>query len=645
MPRRRTAPYGSWRSPLQAAGAGATIEELALSGGALYWTESRPEEGGRSVLVCRSPGGRVRELSPPPFDVRSRAHGYGGGAFAVSGGEVVFSNLGDGRLYRLDGGVPRPITPPADACYADVRVDAGRGRVICVREDHSGGGPRNELVSVPLDGSRPPEVLVSGPDFVASPRLSPDGSHLAWLSWDHPNMPWDGTWLWTAELDAAGRPAGAQRAAGGLSESVFQPEWSPRGLLYFVSDRAGWWNLYRLSPYGRAEPICPMKAEFGVPQWTFGLSTYGFAGENLILCAYTRRCMWRLAAVNVADRRISPIESPFTHISQVRAEDGEGAFVGATFDGPPRVVRLELPGSGPEEVYRPAGPEGEPGYLSVPETVEFPSGDGARVHALLYRPENAGFAGPPGERPPLLVQAHGGPTGAARPYFSPEVQYWTSRGFAVLDVNYAGSTGFGRAYRERLRGRWGVADVEDCAAAARYAVGAGEADGRRLIIRGWSAGGYTALSALVLREDFAAGASYFGLSDLEAFVRTTHKFESRYLEGLVGPYPAASGLYRERSPLHRAGEISAPLILFQGLEDRIVLPEQSRLLYERLREEGIPVALLAFEGEGHGFRREETLRRSREAELCFYSRVLRIPLPEPVEPVEIANLPQKGGTP
>ncbi|BBL81113.1 peptidase [Rubrobacter xylanophilus] len=640
----RTAPYGSWKSPLPAT-AGAGIEELSLSEGVLYWTESRPEEGGRSVLLSRAPDGRVRELSPPPFDVRSRTHGYGGGAFAALGETVVFSNLEDGRLYRLDGGVPRPITPPAGARYADLRLDAERERVICVREDHSGDGPRDEIVAVPLDGRHPPEVLFSGPDFLASPRLSPDGSRLAWLSWDLPNMPWDGTWLWTAELDAAGRPAGARRVAGGPSESVLQPEWSPRGLLYFVSDRAGWWNLYRLSPYGRAEPVCPMKAEFGVPQWAFGLSTYAFAGENAILCAYTRRGVWRLAVVNVADRRISPLESPFTHVSQVRAENGEGAFVGATFDGPPRVVRLELPGSGPEEVYRPAGPEVEPGYLSVPEVVEVPSGDGARVHAFLYRPANAAFTGPPGERPPLLVQAHGGPTGAARPHFSPEVQYWTSRGFAVLDVNYAGSTGFGRAYRERLRGRWGVAEVEDCAAAARHAAAAGEADEERLIIRGWSAGGYTALAALASRGEFAAGASYFGPSDLEAFVRKTHRFESRYLEGLVGPYPERADLYRERSPLHRAGEIRSPLILFQGLEDEVVPPEQSRLLYERLRDGGVPVALLEFEGEGHGFRRERSLRRALEAELHFYSRVLRIPLPDPVEPVEITNLPREGDAP
>ncbi|ABG03579.1 peptidase S9, prolyl oligopeptidase active site region [Rubrobacter xylanophilus DSM 9941] len=645
MAHRRTAPYGSWRSPLRAAGAGVGIEQLALSGGDLYWTESRPAEDGRSVLVRRSPDGRVRDLSPPPFDVRSRVHEYGGGAFAAGEGAVVFSNLGDGRLYRLDGGVPRPITPPGEARYADLLLDEQRDRVLCVREEPSGGGgPRNELVAVPLEGDRRPEVLVSGPDFVASPRLSPDGSRLAWLSWDLPNMPWDGTWLWTADLDAAGRPAGARQVAGGPAESVFQPEWSPRGLLYFVSDRAGWWNLYRLSPYGRAEPVCPMKAEFGVPQWQLGLSTYGFLGENAILCAYTRRGVWRLAAVNVADRRISPVESPFTHISQVRAGEGEGAFVGAGFDGPPRVARLDHLGR-PEEVYRPPGPEAEPGYLSVPEVVEAPSGDGARVHAFLYRPANAAFAGPPGERPPLMVQAHGGPAGAARPHLDPEVQYWTSRGFAVLDVNYGGSSGFGRAYRERLRGRWGVVDVEDCAAAARHVAAAGEADGDRLLIRGWSAGGYTALAALAFREEFAAGASYFGLSDLEAFARAAHKFESRYLEGLVGPYPERADLYRERSPLHNAHRILAPAILFQGLEDRVVPPEQSRLLYERLRERGVPAALVGFEGEGHGFRREQTLRRAREALLYFCSRVLRFPLPEPAGPVEIANLPEQGGSP
>jgi dipeptidyl aminopeptidase/acylaminoacyl peptidase len=651
MPEQRiVAPYGSWHSPITAdliVAETVDLDHVFLDDDDTYWIESRPTEGGRSVLVRRTTDGDRHDVTAAPFNVRSRTHEYGGGAYAVRNGIVIFSHFTDNRLYLLEPAKgeaqPRPITPEADLRYADIVIDTPRNRLLCVREDHtvSGTEPAHNIVAVLLDGGGEQQVLVSGPDFVASPRLSPDGSHLAWLSWNHPNMPWDGTELWVADLDDAGAPGEVRLVAGGSSESVFQPEWSPEGTLHFVSDRTGWWNLYRAATDGEVEPLHPMEAEFGVPQWVFGLSTYGFADDDRIICAYNQRGIWQLASLaslDSANGRLYPIETPFTAMRQVRVGASNVVLVGGSPSEPWQVASIDLATGERETLRRSSEVTVDPSYISIPKPVEFPSGDDLTSHAFFYRPANKDFAAPEDERPPLMVQSHGGPTASSDATFDLQTQYWTSRGFAVLDVNYGGSTGYGRDYRERLKGRWGIVDVEDCANGARYLADSGEVDPERLIIRGWSASGYTTLAALTFRDIFKAGASYFGISDLEALTEETHKFESRYLDSLIGPYPERRGVYLDRSPVHYTELLSCPMILFQGLDDKVVPPDQAMLMYEAVKAKGLPVALVSFEGEGHGFRKAENIKWTYEAELYFYSKVFGFELPDPFEPVEIANL-------
>jgi dipeptidyl aminopeptidase/acylaminoacyl peptidase len=507
-----------------------------------------------------------------------------------------------------------------------------------VREDHTGEGEAvNTLVSVDLRSGGPGTVLVSGNDFYAAPRVSPDGSRLAWLTWNHPNMPWDGTQLWVAEMDGAGSLVRAEQVAGGVDESVFQPEWSPDGVLHFVSDRTGWWNLYRWRG-GRMEPLCAMEAEFGLPQWVFGMSTYGFASSGQILCAYAQAGRTHLARLDTETGELEEMESPYTEVYGLRVAGGRAVFRAGSPTEPISVVLLDLQSGQLEVLRRSSDITVDAGYVAVPESIEFPTEGGLTAHAFFYPPTNRDHVAPPDERPPLLVRSHGGPTGAASSSLSWDIQYWTSRGFAVVDVNYGGSTGYGRAYRQRLNGQWGVVDVDDCANAARYLVERGLVDGNRLAIRGGSAGGYTTLCALAFRDVFKAGASYFGVSDLGALARDTHKFESRYLDRLVGPYPERRDLYRERSPIHFAQDISCPMIFFQGLEDKVVPPNQAEMMVEAVRAKGLPVAYLPFEGEQHGFRRAENIKRAFDAELYFYSRVFGFQLADQVQPVVIENL-------
>ena len=635
-------PYGSWKSPLTSdliVAAAIKLGQIALDGEDVFWTEMRPAEGGRYVVVSRSPDGRTADVTPPPFNARTRVHEYGGGAAIVADGTIYFSNWEDQRIYRQDpGDRPWPITPEGSLRYADGVVDRRHGRLVCVREDHTvAGEPVNTLVGFDLDGGGAAHVLVSGNDFYASPRISPDGLQLAWLTWNHPNMPWDGTELWVGQLRADGSLGGTERVAGGVDESIFQPEWSPDGVLYFVSDRTGWWNLYRWRD-GRVEPVVEMEAEFGRPQWLFGMSTYAFASAGRIICAYTNQGAWRLASLDIATGGLDLIETPYTEIEYVRAAPGRAVFLAGSPAEPTSVVQLDL-ATGQLDVLRRASQVAvAPGYLSPPRAIEFPTEDGLTAHAFFYAPRNVDYVAPPGERPPLLVLSHGGPTSARFGTLDPEIQYWTSRGIAVLDVNYGGSTGYGRAYRQRLEGQWGVVDVNDCVNGARYLAGRGEVDGDRLIIRGGSAGGYTTLCALTFRDAFKAGASYYGVSDLEAMTRETHKFESRYLDRLVGPYPERKDLYRERSPVHFTDQLSCPVIFFQGLEDQVVPPNQAESMVEALRTRGLPVAYVPFEGEQHGFRRAENIKRAFDAELYFYSQVFGFELANPVEPVPIENL-------
>ncbi len=645
MPALRTAPYGSWKSPITAdfiVSGTIGLDQVRLDGDDVYWIEARPAEAGRHVIVRHRPGCRTADVTPPGMNARTRVHEYGGGAYTVHRGVVYFSNFADQRLFRQEPGAPpHPLTPAADMRYADAIVDVRRERLVCVREDHTTGSAEavNTIVGLPWNGDAHAggQVLAGGNDFYSSPRLSPDGSRLAWLTWNHPNMPWDGTELWVGDLAPDGSVARAARVAGGVTESVLQPEWTADGALVYVSDRTGWWNLYRWHD-GRDEALCPMAAEFGGPHWVFGMSRYAVMSDGRLICAYRAPSAGGLGVLDPATRRLETVDTPYAAIESLRCSGPHAVFVGGGLDAFPEVARLDLRTGRTETLRRAAEHRPDPGYLSRPETVEFPTTGGRRAYAYFYAPRNRDVEAPAGERPPLLVTSHGGPTGAASPVLNLSVQYWTSRGFAYLDVNYGGSTGYGREYRERLYGQWGVVDVDDCANAAAHVVRQERADGGRLVIRGGSAGGYTTLCALVFRDVFHAGASHFGIADLEVFRRDTHKFESRYDQHLIGPYPARRDLYRARSPIHFLDRLARPLILFQGLEDKIVPPNQAEMMFEAARAKGLPVAYLAYPGEQHGFRRAENIKRTLEAELYFYARIFGFALADPVAPVPIENL-------
>lgn len=640
----KTAPFGSWKSPITAelvTGKSMPLEQLQLFGREIYWAESRPTDGGRATLVRRSSDGSLTEMTAAPFNPRTRVHEYGGLAYTVAGSTLFFTNFADQYIYRVDqpGQAPRPLFTEAGIRHADLVTDLRHNRLIAIREDHNhpeGQQPVNSIVAIGMDGGGS-QVLISGNDFYSTPRLSPDGSQLAWLTWNHPYMPWDGTELWVAHLAEDGSLQGAHLVAGGQEESIFQPHWSPDGVLHFVSDRTGWWNLYRWEE-GKARALCPMEAEFGLPAWQFGAATYGFLSAERILCSYFQNGIGRLAYLEISTGRLTPIETPFTYFSMIRVGEGQAAFAVGAPDRPTGFARLDL-ASGQIEVIRSSSSvEVGEGYISRPRPIEFPTENGLTAHAIFYPPANADYQAPAGERPPLIVLSHGGPTGAAYALFNPSILYWTSRGFGVVDVNYGGSVGYGRAYRNRLRSTWGIVDVEDCAGAARYLVATGEADGDRLVIRGGSAGGYTTLAALVFKDLFRAGVSFYGVSDLELLARETHKFESRYLDLLVGPYPEAREVYRSRSPVHFTDRLSCPILFFQGLDDKVVPPSQAEIMVDALKAKGLPVAYVAFEGEGHGFRNPANNRRALEGQLYFFSRLFRFTPADEVEPLLIENL-------
>jgi dipeptidyl aminopeptidase/acylaminoacyl peptidase len=637
------APYGSWKSPITAddvAAGEVGLEQVRIDGDDIYWVERRSQEGGRKVIVHRSPAGRVADITPVGFNARTRMHEYGGGDYAVSNATVIFSNFVDQRLYVTQpGSKPQPLTPAGDMRYADGVIDRRRNIFFCVREDHTGKGEAiNSLVSIDLKAENAGKILVSGNDFYSSPRLSPDGSQLAWLTWNHPSMPWDGTELWLGKLTGGGSIGEATRIAGGVNESIFQPEWSPDGTLYFVSDRTGWWNIYRWRAHQAAEPLCSMDAEFGQPQWVFSSALYGFASARRIVCSYTKTGRDYLGTLDNVTRTLNDIELPFTAISQVRAAGDHVVFIGSSSAEPTSIVSLNL-GTKKLEVLRKSRETAvAAGYLADPRAIEFPTEGGLTAHGYFYPPRNRDYAAPANESPPLLVMSHGGPTSTSSASLKYSIQYWTSRGIAVLDVNYGGSSGYGREYRQRLNGQWGIVDVDDCVNGARYLVDNGDVDGNRLAIRGGSAGGYTTLCALTFRDAFKAGASHYGISDLEALARDTHKFESRYLDGLIGPYPERRDLYVERSPIHFTDRLSCPMILFQGLEDKVVPPNQAEKMVEAVRAKKLPVAYLTFEGEQHGFRKAENIKRVLEAELYFYSKVFNFELADAMEPVKIENL-------
>jgi len=633
--RTNVAPYGSWASPITAksiASGSVTLGEPTLAHQSVYWVEGRPTEGGRQVIVHAAlDGNGRRDLLPDGFSARTRVHEYGGGAYAVlPDGGVVFSNDADGRVYRVagrtdgangdtdgadgdtdgadgdtgsaDAGEPRALTPEAERPralrYADFAADPDRDRVVCIRESHRGEGePVNEIVAIDLDGGEV-EVIATGHDFYAAPRVGPDG-RLAYLCWDHPRMPWDGTELWVDD----------ERIAGGPDESIVNPAWSPDGRLHWVSDHSGWWNLYR-----EGEPLYPAEAEFAMPMWVFGQSSYAFMDEGSIACAWSERAFPHLGLLRDGQmQELQPDFLPALRSLRIETDAKRLVYIGASPTRPSAVVVLD---GDEQRVIASASEAVDARYVSVPRPVEFAS-SGRSAHALYYPPHNADFEAPADEKPPLLVLSHGGPTAQAEPALSLKTQFFTSRGFGVVDVNYGGSTGYGRAYRELLRGQWGVVDLEDCVAAAQHLARAGEVDGERLAIAGGSAGGYTTLCALVFTDAFDVGASYYGVADVEALAQDTHKFESRYEDELIPPDKAY-----ERSPIHYVDRISAPVIVFQGLDDPVVPPQQAELIVAALAERGIEHEYHAYEGEAHGFRKADTIIDSLTAEFAFYGRIL-----------------------
>ncbi|MBR8832039.1 MAG: hypothetical protein N5P05_000677 [Chroococcopsis gigantea SAG 12.99] len=633
--------YGSWQSPISS---DLIVSESIGLGGVthcgddIYWLEGRPQEGGRNVLVKLSHDGTTVDITPPPFNVRTRIHEYGGGAYLISDGVIYFSNFQDQCLYKqVFPDAPKLLTPPSKRRYGDMILDSGRGRLLCVCEDHSNPDtpPENTIIALDIATGQI-ETLIAGDDFYTSPRLSPDGSKLAWISWNLPDMPWDNSTLWIGAVDKKGSITERQPIAGGENESVCEPRWCNDSELYFSSDRDNWWNLYSYD--GTIQPVYQFDAEFAYPHWVFGLSTYGFQDQSRIVCTYTRGGRWYLGAIDMVAGELKTFDFPYTNISSLTITPQEALFIGGSFTESPAVIKLNLETGETTILKVSTNISLDPSYISIPEMIEFPTDNGLTAYAWYYPPRNPDYEAPEGTLPPLLVKSHGGPTAAASSSFSLRVQYWTTRGFGYLDVNYGGSTGYGREYRQRLNGNWGIVDVRDCINGAEYLVKRGRVDGDRLAISGGSAGGYTTLVALTFYDTFKAGASYYGVSDLEALAQDTHKFESRYLDRLVGEYPREKEIYRQRSPIHYIDRLSRPVIFFQGLEDKVVPPNQAEIMVAAINSKGLPVAYVTFPDEGHGFRKAANIKMSLDGEFYFYSRLFGFTPADKIEPIPILNL-------
>ncbi len=677
-------PFGGWRSPITAESIAAgtvSFQQIALDGEDVYWVETRPSEKGRYVVVKWNVGEGMVDQTPAGYSARTTVNSYGGGSMAVFEKVVYFTNFdpdvfpttSDQRLYRQDPGMmPVAITPQVNMRYADGIVDSVRRQLICVREDSTTelhGQAKQSIVAIDLEGLKSPRILVQGSDFYASPCLNADGSKLAWISWNYPCMPWDGTELWVADVSRAGHLSGLRKLAGGAdgsapdhmnrvvndcacysNESIMQPRWSPEGVLYFISDRfesggKRWWNLYRFQR-DKVEPVTREAMEFGAPMWQLGPSLYDFESEQNVICAFTKEGIWSLGRVDTATGALQEIRTDYTSISQLHISDGHACFIGGAFDAPTAVIRYDLAScansgevlrqSTPKEVFSTIEP-----FVSQPEFIRFPTGENGDDEscAFYYPPANPEFVAPEGEKPPLLIFIHGGPSAGITSAMSLDVQFFTSRGFAVVDVIYRGSTGFGREYHQALYGYWGVRDVEDCVNAARYLIEKGLADRYRIASRGGSAGGYTTLALATFSDILSAATSYYGISNLEMIALHTDKLEAHYTELLVGPYPAAQKVFQARSPLFHASRINSPMVLFQGCEDPVVPPEQAKVLIEELLKKGMPVGYEFYPGESHGFRIKAHIQKSLEGELYFYSRIMGFTPAEPLEPVRLYNWP------
>jgi dipeptidyl aminopeptidase/acylaminoacyl peptidase len=645
------AAYGSWKSPitcdLVTAGS-LRLDSIVVDGADTYWLESRALEQGRSVIMQCNQQRQISQLTPPNLNVRNRVHEYGGAAYLVHDGQIFFCHDADQCIYRQIPGQPLQLASPAvhhpqpskTRRYADLIMDSQRQQLICVYEDHRSMGmePVNAIVSISLSDPENLQVLSSGSDFYASPRLSPDGQSLAWISWNHPDMPWDSSVLMMAEFQSNGALVAPQLIAGDSNEAIFQPQWSPAGILHFISDRTGWGNIYRYQQ-GKIECLLSARAEFGLPQWVFGQSTYGFAGDHQIICTYTQGGIWHLASLNLTTHKITEIDQPYTEISHLRVGSNRVVFIGATATQGAAVIELDLAKSQLAVLQAAPAVSVDPHYFSQPQVLAFPTSDHQIAYAFYYPPTNPDYQAPATEKPPLLVKSHGGPTGSTSSQLSLRVQYWTSRGFGYLDVNYRGSTGYGRDYVQQLAGQWGIVDVQDCIDGAQYLVEQGLADVDRLAISGGSAGGYTTLCALTFHDVFKAGASYYGVSDLAALAQDTHKFESRYLDRLVAPYPAGADVYHARSPINFPEKLNCPIVFFQGLEDAVVPPNQATMMVDALQQRGVAVAYVPFVGEQHGFRQAANIKRALEGEFYFYAQVFGFQPADVIEPIKISNFP------
>lgn len=617
-------PYGEWPSPISAQSL--TDGSIALGGivldrDHLWWTEARPSEGGRVVIVRRSPNGTTQDMISAPYNARSRVHEYGGGAVTIAGGVAYFVDFATQAIHRVEpGSEPRRLTDEGPWRFAAMILDSRGERLIAIREAHAGSGPPvNELVAVPLSGGEA-RVIASGHDFYTAPRLSPDGQSLAWLTWNLPAMPWDTTTLWQARILDDGTLDTPVAVAGGPGEAIYQPEFAPDGSLHFVSDReTGWWN-HHLARDGEIHALHPDEAEYGLPYWSISSATYTLDEDGRLFTCRIEDGFSRLGELR--DGVFIPFDLPFTEFGAPSVSPGKLAVIAASAMEPWRIILVDLASGSWETIHRSLAEIPDARYLSAPEAIDFPTGENGTeiAHAFYYPPRNDDVSAPSGP-PPLIVRGHGGPTGAASSAFSLATQYWTSRGFAVLDVNYRGSTGWGRAYREALYREWGIADVEDVVKGAEAMVARGLADPSRLAIRGGSAGGYTVLAALAFHDTFTAGCSLYGIGDLASLAADTHKFESRYLDQLVGPYPERRDLYEARSPIHHTDGLSAPVVFFQGLDDKVVPPNQAEAMVAALTDKGVPVAYVSFEGEGHGFRKAENIRGALEGELSFYGQI------------------------
>lgn len=638
---KKTAPYGSWKSAIDAlhvaeTGTGSTLSvtSLQVDQNDVYWIERQSAQSGRQTIVKRSSDGYIKSVLPAPYSARTRAHEYGGGDYCVEGGLIIFANDQDQAVYLLrEGADPRRLTNvpevPHKWRFADFKLAPDGKHLVAVRERH-GSRVTNELVRIPLDGSGDVQVVMAGADFYSSPRFSPDGRSLAWLEWNHPCMPWDGTELWVARLDSGLDLSDKTRVAGSPLESIFQPEWGKNGEMFFLSDRSGWWNLYQ-EMSKEVSQITTLQADLGYPQWTFGFSRYVQLSDHRIVSIITEEGIDRLTLIDPLSGSIERIPLPYTSFSPpyLRADAGDHLWViGGSFHEFPSILRLDLQGMQAEIIHRTSELELEGGSISVPDFIHFSSTDTDTRFGFFYPPLNARIQGPAQESPPLIVMAHGGPTSAAKAHLQLEIQFWTSRGFGLVDVNYAGSIGYGREYRDRLKGEWGVFDVSDCIHAAKHLITRGLADRNRVAIRGKSAGGYTALSALAFHDFFSAAVVYYGVGDLQALSDDTHKFESHYLDSLIGSAPDADRIFHERSPLFHAESINCPLLIFQGLKDRVVSPDQAEILKAALEKNRIPYAYFSYPDEGHGFRKADNIIHALRTEYAFLCKIFGITPPE-----------------